>query len=97
MVKGLGKGHVATILLDIDYPEIKQPLNQFNGLRINREGAFHLIKSFNKLSDGPIKDYVLEPTFEKFWPDLDNDYQTLFPESHKDRSEHQSANVFRPY
>jgi hypothetical protein len=83
MVKGLGKGHVATILLDIDYPELKQPLNQFNGLRINREGAFHLVKSFNKLSDRPIKDHVLERTFEKFWPDLDNDYRLLFPDSHQ--------------
>lgn len=83
MVKGLGKGHVATILLDIDYPELRQPLNQLNGLRINREGAFHLVKSFNKLSDRPIKDLVLERTFEKFWPDLDNDYRLLFPESHE--------------
>ncbi len=83
MVKGLGKSRVATILLDIDYPELTQPLNQFNGLHINQEGALHLVKSFNKLSDRPIKDHVLARTFEKFWPDLDNDYRLLFPDSHK--------------
>lgn len=83
MVKGLGKSHVATILLDIDYPELKQPLNQFNGLRLNREGAWHLVKSFNKLSDRPIKDPVLERTFDKFWSDLDDAYSLLFPDSHK--------------
>jgi hypothetical protein len=83
MVKGLGKSHVATILLDIDYGELKQPLNQFNGLRLNSEGARHLVKSFNKLSDRPIKDQVLERAFEKFWPDLDGAYQLLFPDSHK--------------
>lgn len=83
MVKGLGKGHVATILLDIDYPDLEQPLNQFNGTRLNREGAWHLVKSFNKLSDRPIKDRVIERTFDKFWPELDETYQMLFPDSHK--------------
>ncbi|MGA3099570.1 MAG: hypothetical protein ABSF25_24210, partial [Bryobacteraceae bacterium] len=78
-----GKGHVATILLDIDYPELKQPLNQFNGLRLNREGAWHLVKSFNKLSDRVIKDQVLERTFDRFWDDLDNAYSLQFPDSHK--------------
>jgi hypothetical protein len=84
MVKGLGKSRVATILLDIDYPELHQPLNQFNGLRLNRLGAWHLVKSFNRLSDRPIKDQVLERTFDKFWPDLDNAYQLKFPKSHQD-------------
>lgn len=83
MVKGLGKSRVATILLDIDYPELKQPLNQFNGLRLNRQGAWHLVKSFNKLSDRPIKDLVLQRTFEKFWPDLDQAYSLLFPDSYE--------------
>jgi hypothetical protein len=83
MVKGFGKSRVATILLDIDYPELAQPLNQFNGLRLNRQGAWHLVKSFNKLSDRPIKDRVLERTFDKFWPDLDSAYGLLFPDSHE--------------
>lgn len=83
MVKGLGKSRVATILLDIDYPDLKQPLNQFNGLRLNNEGAWHLVKSFNKLSDRPIKDQVLERMFEKFWPDLESAYRLHFPESFK--------------
>ena len=84
MVKGLGKSRVATILLDIDYPELRQPLNQFNGLRLNRQGAWHLVKSFNKLSDRPIKDQVLVRTFEKFWSDLDDAYSLQFPDSHED-------------
>lgn len=81
MVTGLGKSHVATILLDLDYPDLQQPLNQFNGLRLNREGAWHLVKSFNKLSDRPIKDKVLERTFDRFWSDLDEAYSLLFPDS----------------
>jgi len=86
MVKGLGKSHIATILLDIDYPKLQQPLNQFNGLRLNREGAWHLVKSFNKLSDRPSKGRVLERMFDKFWPDLDNAYSLLFPDSHETAS-----------
>jgi hypothetical protein len=83
MVKGLGKMRVATILLDMDYSELQQPLSQFNALRLNRLGAWHLVKSFNRVSDRPIKDRVLERTFEKFWPDLDEQYGLLFPQSHE--------------
>jgi hypothetical protein len=81
MVKGLGQTHVAVIALDMEYQEIKQPLGLFNALRLNREGAWHLVKSFNKLSDRPIKDRVLERTFEKFWGDLDDSYRLHFPDS----------------
>jgi len=93
MVKGLGKSRVATILLDIDYRELEQPLNQFNGLRLNHEGAWHLVKSFNKLSDRPIKDHVLERTFEKFWPDLDGAYSIQFPDSHERASRSEPLHI----
>ncbi len=93
MVKGLGKSHVAVIALDLDYHEVKQPLSLFNALRLNREGAWHLVKSFNKLSDRPIKDRVLERTFEKFWPDLDESYRMRFPDSHKDVQESEPLHI----
>jgi hypothetical protein len=62
-------------------------LSLFNALRLNRDGAWHLVKSFNKLSDRPIKDLVLAKTFDKFWPDLDSSYRLLFPDSHRDAQE----------
>lgn len=83
MVKGLGKSRVATILLDLDYPELQPPLNQFNGTRLNRQGARYLVKSLNKASDRPIKDQVVERSFDKFWPDLENAYRLHFPDSHE--------------
>lgn len=93
MVTGLGKTRVATILLDMDYPELKQPLNQFNALRLNRESALHLVRSFNNVNDAErqIKPHVLERLFEKFWPDLDNAYRLLFPDSH-----HAAQDVAQP-
>ncbi len=96
MVTGLGKSHIATILLDIDYPELRQPLNQFNGLRVNREGAFHLVKSFNKLSDRPIKDHVLERTFEKFWPDWTRTTACCFLTRTRSRRIWPSRCIFQP-
>jgi len=93
MVKGLGKGRVAAILLDMDYPELHQPLNQFNALRLNRQGAWQLVKSFNRASDRPIKDRVIEQTFDKFWPDLDRDYQILFPEAHRETQEAEPLHI----
>lgn len=83
MIKGLGKSRVATILLDVDISELRQPLNLFNGLRLNRQGAWQLVKSFNRISDRPIKDHVVVRTFDKFWPDLDQTYRLLFPQAHK--------------
>src|ERR1035438_3035299 len=79
MIAGLGKTKVATLMLDIGFGEIQQPLNQFNGSPPDHEGLYHLVKSFNKTSDRPIKEYVLERTFEKFWPEFDATVQHLFP------------------
>jgi hypothetical protein len=93
MVKGLGKAHVAVIALDMEFDELKQPLSLFNGLHLNRVGAWHLVKSFNKLSDRPIKDRVLEKTFDKFWPDLDASYHLLFPDSHKKTQESEPLHI----
>lgn len=85
MIKGLGKSRVATVLLDIEITDLHQPLNLFNGLRLNRQGAWHLVRSFNNVNvpERRIKERVLERTFEKFWPDLDDDYRTLFPQAHR--------------
>jgi TIR domain-containing protein len=79
MISGLGKARIATLLLDIGFGELQQPLSQFNGLRPDREGLYHLVKSFNKLSDRPIKEHVLDKTFEKFWPELEATIRRLFP------------------
>ena len=79
MIKGLGKSRVATVLLDLEYGELKQPLNQFNGLRMDRMGARHLVKSFNKVSEKPIKEAVVEKSFDAFWPELEGAYRRLFP------------------
>jgi hypothetical protein len=85
MVKGLGKSRVATVLLDLDYSELSPPLNQFNGTRVNRQGAWHLVKSLNRLAgDRAIKDRVLEKTFDKFWQELDDEYRMQFPDSHRE-------------
>jgi hypothetical protein len=81
MIKGLGKSRIATILLDLDYGELKQPLNQFNGLRLDRVGARHLVKSFNKVSERPIREAIVERSFEAFWPELKEAYTRLFPET----------------
>lgn len=84
LVKGLGKRRVAIILLDLEISDLRQPLNLFNALRLNRQGAWHLVKSLAGVSkDRPYKDHVLERTFEKFWPDLEKEYQTQFPNSHR--------------
>jgi hypothetical protein len=100
MVKGLGKGKVAAILLDMDYHELHQPLSFFNALRLNREGVWQLVKSFtrefNKESKNPIKDRVIERTFEKFWPELDRDYQTLFPEAHRRSQDAEPLHIVTP-
>jgi hypothetical protein len=79
MIKGLGKSKVAAILLDINYGELKQPLNQFNGLQVDEIGAKHLVKSFNKALEKPIKDSVVDRAFETFWPELRSKYSCLFP------------------
>jgi hypothetical protein len=93
MSTGLGKTHVAILALDLEYNELEQPLSLFSALRLNRDGAWHLVKSFNKLSERPIKDKVLERTFDKFWPDIDSAFQMLFPDSHKSAQESEPLHI----
>lgn len=80
MIKGLGKSKVATILLDLDYGDLGQPLNQFNGLRMDRTGARHLIKSFNKVSERPLQERIIEKYFGMFWAELEQAYRAIFPQ-----------------
>jgi hypothetical protein len=90
MIKGLGKSRVATVLLDLAYGELAQPLNQFNGLRMDRAGARHLIKSFNKVSEKPLQERIVERLFDTFWKELEEAFHRIFPEqaSHpEDRAE----------
>jgi TIR domain len=82
LIKGMGRHRVGTILLDLDFGDLHQPLSQFNGTRVNRLGMFQLVKSLNNMSAHPILDRVLDRTFEKFWPELESAYKLLFPDSH---------------
>jgi hypothetical protein len=82
LIKGMGRHRVGTILLDLDFGDLQQPLSQFNGTRVNRLGMWQLVKSLNNLADRRIMDRVLERTFEKFWPELESMYKLLFPDSH---------------
>jgi|KBSMisStaDraftv2_1062788.scaffolds.fasta_scaffold553989_2 hypothetical protein len=82
LIKGMGRHRVGTILLDLDFGDLQQPLNQFNGTRVNRLGLWQLVKSLNNMSDRRIMDRVLERTFDKFWPELESAYKLLFPDSH---------------
>jgi len=79
MIAGLGKARIATLLLDIGFGEVEQPLSQFHGLGADREGLHHLVKSFNKHFDIPIKERVLERTFEKFWGEMESTIRRLLP------------------
>jgi hypothetical protein len=83
LVKGVGRNRMGTVLIDLDIGDLQQPLNQINAARVNRLAIWQLVKSLNNMSDRRIADKVLERAFDKFWPDLENAYRTLFPASHE--------------
>ncbi|MER8754065.1 toll/interleukin-1 receptor domain-containing protein [Mesorhizobium sp. M0976] len=71
-------GRVATLLCDM--PElalVKSPLSQFQHNKFEKEGIRKLVKDVNSASETPIDDGRLQAAFEKWWPDLEEQYRSI--------------------
>jgi len=64
-------------LLDLEPKDIGQPLSQFQASRANKDETYELIKSLNSVLEKKLDDGILKDTFEKFWPDLEEDIQRI--------------------
>lgn len=72
-------GRVYTLLLDVTWQDISQPLSMFNHTTItNKIDVLKLLNDINKYLDtGKLDEKKLEESFEKWWPDLEKSIKSI--------------------
>lgn len=67
--------YVCTLLLDIAPNEVREPLGQFQGTRLQKEDVFQLISTINNLmgEGASLSERQLERAFNRVWPDFEEE------------------------
>jgi len=58
---------VATLTIDVNFSEVKGPLTKFQVTKFEKDDMLKLLQSINSSMDIPLKDQVLNDSFEAFW------------------------------
>lgn len=70
--KGNSDHRVITLLVDLDYSDVKPPLSQLNHTKITKEEMLKLFHTVNKqLGSSALSDDVVQRIFNKGWEDLE--------------------------
>ncbi|SET99122.1 toll/interleukin-1 receptor domain-containing protein [Geodermatophilus poikilotrophus] len=69
--KAFGEGRVMTFLIGLSPTDVPQPLAQFQATSRTREDVTKMITDLNKLTETPMKDYILAKQIEAWWLQLD--------------------------
>lgn len=78
----LETSRVGTYLFNLEPTDLKGPLSVFQGSRVNKLDTLKLLRSLNSaLPEKTLTDDVLESTFEKWWPDLEEKLSSSHPET----------------
>jgi hypothetical protein len=78
---------VVPMLCDITKLEIANtPLSQFQAVTVDKKGMLSLIFDINKQSSKRLDDKQLNETFEKWWPDFENEYKCIKFASNRDEA-----------
>lgn len=71
--KVLGESRVCPLLLGMHPSELNGPLSQFQATTFTKDDIFGLLETLNKgLGDNKLDPDVLQASFGKFWPDLED-------------------------
>ncbi len=76
--KKISSARVCTFLCDLSTRDIpmSSPLMQFQATSPTREDFFRLIRTINITSNVIIKDDILEKTYDRFWGDIQKDFES---------------------
>jgi len=61
---------LTSLMIDIQDSDVKGPLSRFQNTKLEKGEIFRLIQSINRNNEVPLKDRVLEDSFDAFWPRL---------------------------
>ncbi len=91
--KALEMAYVCPYLFGFSPSELKGPLIQFQATTGDKVGTYSLIRTLNRaLGQNSIEERRLEYTFEKWWPDLEEHFQSIqeIPPSKVDKKQPKS-------
>lgn len=71
----LPQGHVVPIGIDLAPADIERPLGQFQARTISREDLREVVVSLNAACNPSISIEILDETFDRWWPDLEQGLQ----------------------
>jgi hypothetical protein len=77
LAKRVGHGQVIPLALDLSLADIKRPLGQFQARTLDKSQIREVVNSLNDACAQPLVHEVLGPTFEKWWPELDEAFTEL--------------------
>jgi hypothetical protein len=74
-------GHVCTFLLDVEPADVEPPLGDFQHTRAHKSDVYRLVQTVNGAlalyKEKPLTESVLERVFERNWPELELQLQTI--------------------
>lgn len=78
MTRGVSASHVAPLLINVTSTDLTGPLSQFQAAEVRPEEMFKVVKSINScVTPSPLDEDVLRRVFDKWWPDLESDLESL--------------------
>lgn len=75
--KSVVSARVVPYCLGFQPEEIQGPLSRFQGVSADESGTRKLVESINSLLDSKRSELILERTFTKWWPDLQQNLQKI--------------------
>lgn len=92
--KTLEKTFVCPYLFEVEPADISGPLVQFQTTRAVKEETRQLIQTINRALEGnAVSDNVLNVTFEKWWPDLENALKEVPPSREEEKSQRSEREI----
>ena len=76
--KTVGKTYVCPYLFEVEYNDVKGPLEQFQKTKAEKDDTKNLINTINKaLKSNALDESRLNKSFEKWWPELDGKLKNI--------------------
>jgi hypothetical protein len=72
-----GAGRVWTLLYDVSYSDVTQPLAQFQHTSINKDEILRLLESINKHVARPLPPQMLNSVFNKWWLEFEEELKKV--------------------
>lgn len=75
------RSKVYTVLINLRYSDVEQPLSMFQHTMLNKDDIYKLLDSINNNLETPLTETMLKKMFEKWWSELDATFTKILSEN----------------